>query len=171
MSIDIILILLLTVVIAAGICVVTRSASRDRQYDERQLMLRARGYRLAYTVTLTLLVALLFVLEHGGFGVISPGLAVYIVILTGIDVFAVFCILRDVFFSVGEKGGRYIALFTGVMLLDGALAVSRVTDGTITENGVFTFRSGGSAALAVCFLVVLVALVLRTLRARGEADE
>ena len=159
------------VVIAAGIFVVTRSASRDRQYDERQLMLRARGYRLAYTVTLALLVALLFVLEHGGPGVISPGLAVYIVILTGFDVFAVFCILRDVFFSVGEKGGRYIALFTGVMLLDGALAVSRVTDGTITENGVFTFRSGGSAALTVCFFVVLVALVLRTLRARGEADE
>lgn len=146
-----------------------RSRGEHREYDERQLALRAEGYRRGFFVTLAAGAAALVLLEAGLIPAACATLALYIALLAGITTFAVFCIVKDVFFHIGEKGTYYMAVCAVIVLADGAAAVSEIVNGTILENGVPTFTSCSSLILALLFLVILVALLVR--RSRGERDE
>lgn len=171
MFMDSLLVLLVLVVLAGVILMVSRSSKRERHFDERQLMLRARGYRLGYTVTVVLMLLLTFLLDYDALTFVSPALGVYAVLMIGLVTFAVFCIMNDVFFSVGEKGGYYIVICAAIVVLDGLIVIARLADGSLLESGVLTFSVGSSAVMALGFLVILAALVIRKLRAEREADE
>lgn len=155
--------------IAALFLGLRRSRGEHREYDERQLALRAEGYRRGFFVTLAAGAAALVLLEAELIPASCATLALYSALIAGILTFAVFCIVKDVFFHIGEKGTYYMVMCGVIVLMDGASVVSEIVHGTILENGVPTFTSCNSLMLALVFLVILVALLVR--RSRGESDE
>ena len=163
---------LIVAVLAALIAFVKSGAKRTKHYDEMQLKIRADGYRLGYLVTVLAVFAVIFLSEFGVLdGFVSPTFAVEAALMLGITVFAVYCILHDAFFSVGDRGGVYIGLCVLIVLTNGAMAVSRFLDGSILENGIVTFGSGGSTVMTLTFLAVLTALFVKKAQLKREAEE
>ena len=160
------------VVIAAVIAAVVllrKQRGGDKRYDERQLTLRAAGYRRAFFVTLIAGVVILFLAEMKILPSASFTLALFVALMAGVVTFAVFCIGNDVFLSIGDKGNYYRVLFGVIVVIDGFVTGTRIADGTILENGVPTFSSCSSLVLTLVFLAVFVALLVR--RDREEDDE
>ena len=161
--------LMVIILLVFAVIVALKAKRKTQTYDERQLSLRAEGYKRGFTVTVLAGVAALYLVDFGVIPVACATLAMWIALLAGILTFAVFCIMKDVFFAIGEKGTYYIVLVAVIVLADGAAAVSRIVNGSILENGLPTFQSCNALTLAICFLVILVALIVR--RSRGEDDE
>ena len=144
---------------AAVIIVVTyilRKEERERgenKYDERQLMLRAEGNKKGFHTTIITGALAVFLLETGIVPPASATLAIYAALMIGLVTFAVFCIQKDVFFHIGEKGGYYLGLSALIVLTDGAVSVIQIVDGSILEDGVPTFSSCNSLVMALLFLV------------------
>ena len=169
---DVLGIVLWLVVIAAAIAAVIllrKERGGSKHYDERQLVLRANGTKIGFYVTLIAEMLVLMLAEFGAIPLLSVTLAVFVALMIGVVTFAVYCIGKDVFFSLGDKGRGYCILCAVIVLLDGSLAVSRIVDGTILENGVPTFSSCNSLVMALAFLVILIALLIR--KFAGERDE
>ena len=156
-------------VIIAAVVVLRKQRGGDKRYDERQLTLRAAGYRLAFFVTLLASVVVLFLAEVQIIPAASVTLAIFVAVMAGIVTFAVFCIGNGVFFSLGDKGNYYRVLFAVIFVIDAVVAGTRIADGSILENGVPTYMSCNSLVMALSFLVILAALLVR--RDRGEEDE
>ena len=156
-------------VIIAAVVLLRKQRGGDKRYDERQMTLRAAGSRLAFFVTLIAGVVVLFLAEMEILPAATFTLALFIALMAGIVTFAVFCIVHEVFFSLGDKGSYYRVLFGVIVLIDGFVAGTRIADGTILENGVPTFASCSSLVMTLVFLVIFIALLVR--RDRGEDDE
>ena len=146
-----------------------KKGDRDARYDERQLALRAAGYRRSFFVTLIAEAVALFLVEMEVIPLAAATLAVFVALLIGIVTFAVYCIVKDVFFRIGEKRTYYILLCAVIVVMDGITAATRIVSGTFLQNGVPTFESSSALVLALAFLVILIALLVR--RDRGEDDE
>ena len=156
-------------VIIAAVAILRKQRGGDKRYDERQMTLRAAGSRLAFFVTLIAGVVVLFLAEMEILPAAAFTLALFVALMAGIVTFAVFCIVHEVFFSLGDKGNYYRVLFGVIVLIDGFAAVTRIADGTILENGVPTFAGCSSLVMTLAFLVIFIALLVR--RDRGEEDE
>lgn len=144
-------------------------ARDDRQYDERQLMLREKGYRLGFFVTLIAEALVLLLLEYDVIPAASATMAVYTALIAGVAVFAVFCAMQDVFFPMGEKGTTSLVLWAGLALVNGLSAGIRIANGTMVEHGAIRLTNGSYLVNAVLFLTILIAVLVR--RAMGERDE
>lgn len=161
--------LAMVVVIAVAVYLARKEEPKDEKFDERQLLLRTEGYKKGFFATLATGALAVFLLEVEIIPAACATLAMYIALMAGIVIFAVFCIVKDAFFSIGEKGTYYIGLCAVIVLVDGATAVFQIATGTILENGVPTFESCNSLILTLLFLVILVALLIR--KSAGERDE
>ena len=169
-SLEFIAVLLAAVVIALAVYLVWKKRDAGTQgFDERQLPLRAQGYRKSFFVTLVAEVAALLLVEMEIIPLACATLAFFIAVMIGIVTFAVFCIMKDVFFRIGEKGTYYLVLCAAVAVMDGIMAITRFADGSILENGLPTFESCNSLVVALSFIVIFAALLAR--RIRGEEAE
>ena len=155
-------------VVIAAVVLLRKQRGGDKRYDERQMTLRAAGYRLAFFVTLAAGVVVLFLAEMEILPAAAFTLALFVALMAGIVTFAVFCIIHEVFFSIGDKGNYYRVLFGVIVLIDGFAAGTRIADGTILENGVPTFAGCSSLVMTLVFLVVFVALLVPK---NGEEDD
>lgn len=169
---EVFIIVLWIVVIAAviaGVFLLRRERGGSKNYDERQLVLRANGTKIGFFVILIAEALVLMLTELEVIPMASVTLAVFVALMVGVVTFAVYCIAKDVFFSVGDKGKSYTILCAVIVLLNGAVAATRFADGTFLENGVPTFSGCNSLIMALSFLVIFVALLVR--RGREEDDE
>ncbi len=159
-------------VMIAVLTMAKRKPLRSGHFDEMQLLIRANGYKLGYYATLLALAVVFFLSETGALeGFVSPMFAVFAAVMLGITLFAVYCIRHEAFFSVGDKCGYYIGLCVLIVLADGFMAVSRLMDGSILDNGIVTFDSGNSAVMTLTFLAVLTALLVKRAQRNSEAEE
>lgn len=163
---DILVPILLLVVIALAALVIGRN--KKASFDERQLFLRARGYQLGFFVTLACCAAVLVLTEVGALPAASVSLAVYIALLAGVVSFAVFCIVKDVFFGLGMKDRYYIILAAVVVLSDAIGAVGPIMGGTLLENGAPTLGGFANIVTGLGFLVILASLLIRHFRREEE---
>ena len=159
----------LVVVIAVVVYLIRKEEPKDRQYDERQLALRAEGYKRGFQTAVVAGALAIFLVELEIVPLASATLAMFVAFMIGLVTFAVYCIMRDVFFRVGEKGTYYLGLCAVIVLSDGVAAVVQIVDGSILENGVPTFSGCNALVMALSFLVILVALLIR--KYAGERDE
>ena len=162
--------------IMAGVMIAAWILSRQKmkkecEYDEMQLKIRARGYQIGFFTALALMLALILFSEMNLLTAVTPGFAVYAVLILSVTVFAVYCILHDAFLSVSGKAKSYICIFGLVVLVQGFSAVRNLAEGKMLENGRLTFGSGAPALMCVCFLAILVTLIVRTVRSGKEAEE
>ena len=149
----------------------SRKSRKTSEYDEMQLMIRAKGYKIGFYTALLLQTVMILVFELDVLTMITPGFAAFAVLITSVVVFAIYCILHDAFIAVRGKAKNYIWIFSAVILADGCVMIRHLTEGGLLENGKLTFSTGSSALMCLGFLCVLITLIVKAFRDRKEAEE
>ena len=102
---------------------------------------------------------------------VTPGFAVFAVLILSVTVFAIYCILHDAFLAVRGKAGTYICIFSLVILTEGFAAIRYAEEGSLLEDGKLAFGGGAPVLMFICFLAILITLIVKTIRNRKEAEE
>lgn len=157
------------ILLIGAIMIISKKSStrKDAHYDEMQLKNRATGYKIGFFVMLIGLYAFGFLIEFvPDFGkVVSPSFCMMAVGFVGIVTFAVYCIFKDAFYSVGQNRKGYIIICFLVILANGLGSTGHISDGTIS------FSNYGNYLCAAAFLVILISLIVKEAMSRKEVDE
>ena len=163
------------IVIIVLIRVIRRDAVKNQHYDERQIILRANGYKAGFMVTIIgILILILWIEGTEDYGLrnwIEPGFGMFAVMMTGIVTFTVYCIVKEAFFAIGQKGNAYIVICLAVSVLNAIPAVIRIGNGTIWDDGKISFQSGSNLICAVSFLIIVAVLLVKKIQNGKGAEE
>lgn len=137
------------------------------QFDERQELVRGKGFQYGFFTIMISNAVLLFMnaFEIPLFSDLQVAMVLSIVI--GISVFACYCIWNDGYFALNEKRTGLLISFGCCGLLNLLIAIGHITGGDIIENGAFTFRSM-NLFCALLFFVIFIALLAKQLKDRKE---
>ena len=147
-----------------------QSLKGNRDFDERQELLRGRAYQHAfltvggYTALYTMLVL------FSGRQFMEDGVSTMVACFLGLAVFAVECIWRDAFFTADNRPRAYIILIAVNVLLQTAGGVEKLREGLVVQNGLLTMECL-QLVCALTFLAVLAALGVKGLASRREERE
>ena len=142
------------------------------QFDERQELVRGRGYKYA-SFTLLSLVTLDLLLE--GFGAFEAlpftrEFFLFFVILAGVMVYALYCIKNDSYFGVGMDTRTYRAVMWVVIVCNAISAFSGLREGAMID-GKLAFGPCSALLFVVAFVIIMIALSVRSRNAALEEDE
>ena len=166
-----VLVIILIIILVLLVLVVVRKRSDDRNFDERQLQLRGNAYKYAFFALLLFeafyAIALLFV----GRPLMADGVSALLGIFLSITVFAVYCIKNDAFktntHAVTFKS--YCILLVIVIILNSWNGIQSLRSGELLDSGLLQM-SVAAPACAVCFLIVLIALLVKAASDKEEEE-
>lgn len=147
----------------AGVLAVRGLYDRARKkagegYDERQELLRGRGYRAGF-YTITGLELAFLVLNMGGELPISTDAAILLSVVLGGTVFCVYCVWNGALWAMGDTPQLKLFLMLVYAAMCFAITLDPITGGQLTENGRLTVAAGplmiGAAALIVAAAMAL----------------
>ena len=140
------------------------------QFDERQELVKGKGYKYAFFTTLGLIAVDLLCESSCYFenSVVPHELALFFVILAGVLVYALYCIKNDAYFGVGNDTRAYRAVMWVVIACNAASGFSNLRDGAF-ENGKLEFGPCASLLFCAAFIVILIALYLK--KSTSEEDD
>lgn len=164
----------LAVAIAVTFFLRKKMGRQDTHYDEMQLKIRSDGYRLGFFSVVAVIFVLIFLysFEGGIATIIEPSLSMFIAVMAGIVIFVVYCIRKEAFFRIEENAKSRTTLLLLMTILNGAIGILRIADGTLWENGVMKFTQGGSnLVLSISFLIILIVLLVEFLRRKDAVTE
>ncbi|MBQ5568411.1 MAG: hypothetical protein IIT41_04120 [Oscillospiraceae bacterium] len=84
------------IIIGLAIYLITRKTTED--YDERQLVIRGKAYKVGFLSTLGAGAVYGFISTVLKRPLAEDGIAVFFILLFGVGVFVVYCIMNDAFF-------------------------------------------------------------------------
>ena len=164
--------LLIFAVLFALIWIIVRMRrdGQNNHYDEMQLSIRLKGYKIGFFVTLTGLFILIFTMECSNVfeSKVSASFALGLVGFAGIVTFAVYCILKDAFFSIGQNRKSYMILCLIVVLSSGIGMIGSVREWMASEDKTLTFVNSANLLCGVSFLIILIALIAKDVHDRKE---
>ena len=143
-------------------------------FDERQELVRGRGYRYSAFTLLGLLVVDL-VLESSGMFESLPvtrTLAIFIMILAGVMVYALYCIKNDSYFGVGTDTRTYRAVMWIVIVCNAISGFSGLKDGVMVD-GKLEFGPCASLLFCIAFVAIMISVSVkqRSLSEEESAEE
>ncbi len=168
------LIVILELVLLVGLVVwvaLRKKKSCSQKFDEMQLKLRAKGYRISFFTALLAMAATVILMECNMLGIITPALAVMAALMISVTVFAVYCILNDAFISFSGTPKNHLFLYSLIVLVEIANVVRLLIRGEVLVSGMVDFTAGAAVLMAVAFLVILITLIIKTNCERKEAEE
>jgi hypothetical protein len=144
-----------------------KGGSMKGEYDERQLAIRGRAYRLATFIYIAEF-GLLLVFEGMKAELpLTRGAMYAIFLLIPIGVFAVWCILHDAYIGIQSNVGRFFLLSGFICLIEAFVTVRYCMEGEMIRDGKLT-DSVLAPAIMVLFGVVAVTLLIRQRQVRLE---
>ena len=142
-------------------------------FDERQELVRGRGYKYACFTMLGLLVLDLLIESLDAFETlpVTRSLAVFIMILAGVMVYALYCIKNDSYFGVGTDTRTYRAVMWIVIVCNAISGFSRLREGAI-EDGKLAFGPCASLLFCLAFVIIMISISVKQRNlAKEEAAE
>lgn len=142
-------------------------------FDERQELVRGRGYKYACFTLLGLLTLDLLLESTDIFEsiTVSRPLAIFFMILVGVMVYALYCIKNDSYFGVGTDARTYRAVMWVVVVCNAVSGFSGLKDGAM-ENGKLAFGPCASVLFCLAFSIILItSIVKQRSLAKEEAAE
>lgn len=143
-------------------------------FDERQELVRGRGYRYACFTMLGLLVLDLLIESLDAFEMlpVTRTLAIFIIILAGVMVYALYCIKNDSYFGVGTDSRTYRAVMWVVIVCNAISGISGLKDG-VMEDGKLSFGPCASLLFCIAFVIIMISLSIkqRNLAAEEAAED
>lgn len=141
-------------------------------FDERQELVRGRGYRYACFTMLGLLVLDLLIESLGAFETlpVTRSLWIFFMILAGVMVYALYCIKNDSYFGVGMDTRTYRAIMWVVIVCNAISAFSGLREGAMVD-GKLAFGPFSALLFVIAFAIIMIALSVRSRNAALEEDE
>ncbi|MBR7020309.1 MAG: hypothetical protein IKI15_04570 [Lachnospiraceae bacterium] len=158
------------VVLAVFLCL---HSDRKQDYDERQLQIRAKAYRLGF---FTMIVSMLAVMFLQGWekwnSVVDNAFGILAALLFSLTVFGVYCVLNDAYFTRRENPKASLLFCFGVLIMNiGAVLTNLSDDRSIFVDGKLTFSPGGNLLCVGMFGVFTLTLLIKMLIKPKEDDE
>lgn len=167
-----IILLLIFAILFVVLMLLFKCRSNKQEYDERQLIIRAEGYKRGFFTMLVMIFILVLINEVGIKVPFDNNFFLFAVIMLGVDVYAIHTIENGAFFSINDKGMYYIVMVGIVTVCNGVLAVGRIIDGTFKNDGGIMFSNGGSnVVLTIGFLVMFAAFIHKYIKERKGYEE
>ena len=139
-------------------------------FDERQELVRGRGYKYACFTMLGLMVLDLLLEGYNAFDTlpVSRTLAIFFMILAGVMVYALYCIKNDSYFGVGTDVRTYRAVMWIVIVCNAVSGFTGLRSGAM-ENGKLSF--GPCASLLFCLAFVIIMITIRVKQSKMAKEE
>ena len=143
------------------------------KFDERQELVRGRGYKYACFTLLGLLTLDLLLECFRAFEVlpITRELYLFFMILVGVMVYALYCVKNDSYFGVGMDTRTYRAVMWIVIVCNAISAVSGLMDGGAMEDGKLAFGPWAALIFVIAFIILMISLKVRSRSADLEEAE
>lgn len=162
--------ILLGVLIIYIFLIVTKNGESAKTiYDERQQAVRGRGFKYGFFTMLGYdgLIALLRLLE-----ITVPAdleVIVFTGALTGIGIYAVYCIWNDGYFALNEKQNSVLIFLGAIGLINIIIGIAHVMYGDLFQNDSLTFR-GLNLLCGLLAIVIFLTLLIKKIRDRKDDE-
>ena len=140
------------------------------QFDERQQLVRGRGFKYAY-VTLAICNALyaaedILVSDK----LIDSALGLGFCVIISVAVYASYCIWNEGYFALNERPGRVMIAFSVIALVNIIIFIGEVHQTGIIENGKL-IQGSLNLCCGAMLLVISVVVLLKKLQTKREAED
>lgn len=148
----------------------TKNKNLKGRFDERQELVRGRGYKYACFTFLGLITLDLLAEGFNAFETtpVSRSLALFFIILTGVMVYAVYCVMNDSYFGVGQDTRTYRALMWIIVACNAFSAFAGFRKGMLVD-GKLDF--GATSALLICVAFAILGLALSARKRKMAMEE
>lgn len=138
---------------------ITKDKKLKRKYDERQELIRGRGFKYAFYTMVT--ISMLYSITLIGLGElpIEESAAIVIIVIMGIGVYAWYTILNDGYFALNERVPQTVITFIIIAIANFMIGISAWLDGGMVKNGVITFECLNLVCAIFLLITVLVILI------------
>ena len=139
-------------------------------YDERQEMIRNRGYKYAF-YTVLFYEALLMILAIGRIELPMSSYAVHFLgIILGCIVLCEYCVWKDAYWGLNNNRKRYIIIFAFTAALNVIPIAGGIAGGTLIEDGKIGMPMLNIMVL-VMLAVVCITMVIKQIRDKSAVSE
>ncbi len=147
----------------------TKKTIKGGTFDERQELVRGRGYKYAFFVLLWMLVLDLLLESINAFETlpVSRTLAIFIMLLAGLEVYALYCIKNDSYFGIGTDTRAYRAVMWIVIVCNGVSGFMGLKEGAMVD-GKLTFSPCASLLFCLGFIIIMISIRVKQ---RDPAEE
>lgn len=161
------------IVIALLVYVIVNAKKKDNHFDEMQLIKRAKGYKIGYFILLIGLTiyAGLSAYDPGLKDRVEPTIAVFIIMMISILIFAIYCIFNEAFFTIGENSKGYSFVCVAMILLNGIGSYRTISEGEFFKDGILTYSGTGNIVITIIFTIILICIVAKSIMNKKEAEE
>ena len=141
-------------------------------FDERQELIRGRGYKYASFTMLGLLVLDLLLESFDAFETlpVTRTLVIFIMILAGVMVYALYCIKNDSYFGVGTDSRTYRAVMWVVIVCNAVSGFTRLKEGAMVD-GKLSFGPCASLLFCLAFVIIMISISVKQRKAAAEEAE
>jgi len=163
--------LIIVLIVALVIALIVKKKNGPAKYDERQELLRGRAFKYAFLVLIAYL-CLNGLLQVGtGLEWADLMTSSFIGICLSVTVFVVICIMNDAYFAFNQKPKFYLVMFGVLIAVNLTIGIFNLTneDVRFVTDGKLNFHVL-SFIVVVIFLAVFIALAIKTLMAKRQAD-
>lgn len=141
-------------------------------YDERQELIRGRGYKYA-CFTLLILMAVDMLIEVTGFIdklPVANEAIMFIFIIAGVLVYAIYSIMHDAYLGIGQNGKSYTVMIIFVIVVNLLSAVMTIRTEDVFEGGKFSTGVCMQLVCVVAFAAVLIAMWTRKAQIKRQEE-
>lgn len=139
------------------------------KYDERQELVRGKGFKYAFFAMLiynSVMACLLSVFDSFPIG---GSAALEIGIILGLLVYATYAIWNEAYFSLNENPRKVMIALICIGLSNLLLGILQIVEGRFIENGVLTFRSI-NFFMGIALVFIFAVLVVKQICRKREED-
>lgn len=138
---------------------ITKDKKLKRKYDERQELIRGRGFKIAFYTVMTF--NMLYAIAMIGFEKlpIEPSAVMMIIPIMGVGVYAWYCILNDGYFALNERVPQTVIVFSIIAVANLMIGINCLLDGGMIVDGVIKFECMNLVCAIFMLITVFVILI------------
>lgn len=161
------------VVILVFVCALIfskKSRSLRCKYDERQELIRARGFKYAFFTLFfyNLLDSLIGVAAEK---YVERSVVVFFGVFLGILVYGIYVIWNDGYFSLNDNPKRIILIMTSLTILNLLIGINHIRHGELWIDGVLSISSVNLMCGIALLIMLIVLLIKNTFKKETENAE
>ncbi|MBP3506213.1 MAG: hypothetical protein J6K43_07415 [Lachnospiraceae bacterium] len=140
----------------------------EPKYDERQLLERGKGFKLAFFVEMiyTAFLILMYIMEIKV--PVATEVLLFFGIVLSVFVYAVYCIRKEAYISLNESVKKLNVAFLLIGIANLLIGVSHCFSGGMIQDGVLTFRS---LNLICGIFMMIMSIVIGTSQIESKEEE
>ncbi len=138
---------------------ITKDKKLKRKYDERQELIRGRGFKYAFYTMIAL--NMLYAISLIGLGElpVEESAVMIIIVFMSIGVYAWYTILNDGYFALNERVPQTVMVFSIIAIANFMIGINAWLDGGMVKDGVITFECLNLVCAIFMLITVLVILI------------